>query len=81
MKMCGDIEQSSIASRKEESGEVAELIRDLKLKTQNLRQAQDARESEVGRLTAELEIVKNKAAGFYDGCKTAVELAQKLKPQ
>ena len=25
-------------------------------------------------------IVKNKAAGLYDGCKTAVELAKKLKP-
>ena len=26
------------------------------------------------------QIVKNKAAGVYDGCKNAVELAQKLKP-
>ena len=73
MKMCGDIEQSSIASRKEESGEVAELIRDLKLKTQNLRQAQDARESEVGRLTAELEIVKNKAAEELEALKNDLQ--------
>ena len=59
VKVCGDIGASALANRHGEGREVADLIRDLKHKTRELRQTQERRDSEEER---ELDRVKIQSA-------------------